>query len=349
MRILLTGGAGFIGSHAALLMLQKGYDLVVFDSFVNSSFNVMKTITDYLDSTEIDYNLKTIRGDIRNKKDLDRAFKDSLIEGNPIEAVIHFAGLKSVSESVSAPLKYWEVNVSGTLNLLETMKTYKCYSVVFSSSATIYGSKYSKPIKEDQKVDPVNPYGKTKVAIENMMFDLFKSNINPWRICSLRYFNPVGSHSSGVIGEDPIGIPSNLFPYLSQVAIGRRKVLKVFGDDWDTNDGTGVRDYIHIMDLAEGHLAALDYLFSKKCCYEIVNLGSGIGYSVLQIINEFQKATDCTIPFEIESRRDGDISISVADISKAMKLFDWRPKRNLKQMCLDVWNWQRNNPKGYIK
>ena len=347
MRVLLTGGAGFIGSHTALLMLQKGYDLVIFDSFVNSSFSAIKAITNYLDSTKIDYKLKTIRGDIRNKIDIDRVFKDSILEGKPIQAVIHFAGIKSVSESVSNPLYYWDVNVNGTQNLLSAMKTHQCYSIVFSSSATIYGSKDSTPIKEDQKIDPVSPYGKTKVAIENMMNDLFKSNVDLWKICSLRYFNPVGSHPSGLIGEDPIGIPSNLFPYLSQVAIGRRRFLKVFGDDWDTKDGTGVRDYIHIMDLAEGHIAALDYLISKLSCYEFVNLGSGIGYSVFQIINEFQKVTGRTIPFEVVSKRDGDVAICIADISKAMRLFNWIPKRNLQQMCSDIWNWQKNNPNGY--
>ncbi len=348
MRVLLTGGAGFIGSHTALLMLQKGYDLLIFDSFANSSFNVIKAIKNYLGSTKIDYKLKIIKGDIRNKSNLDKVFKDAIIEGNPIEAVIHFAGLKSVSESVSNPLDYWDVNVSGTQNLLEIMRNNKCYSFVFSSSATIYGSKDSKPIKEDQKVDPVNPYGKTKVAIENMLNDLYKSNMNLWKICSLRYFNPVGSHPSGLIGEDPIGIPSNLFPYISQVAIGRRKVLKVYGNDWDTNDGSGVRDYIHIMDLAEGHIAAIDYLISKTSCCEFINLGSGKGYSVFQIIDEFQKATGCNIPFVIEPRREGDISICLADISKAIELLDWRPKRNLTQMCLDIWNWQRKYPKGYV-
>ena len=219
MKLLLTGGAGFIGSHTALLLLQRGYDVIIYDSFVNSSYKVIKAIKSYLDADGIDYKLKTIKGDIRDKKSLDKIFKDSIKEGNAIHAVIHFAGLKSVSESVKYPLNYWDVNVCGTKNLLEIMKDNECYSIVFSSSATIYGLTNSVPISEDQQISPINPYGKTKVAIENMLCDLFKSNMNKWKICSLRYFNPVGAHPSGFIGEDPIGIPCNLFPYITQVAI----------------------------------------------------------------------------------------------------------------------------------
>ena len=346
MRILLTGGAGFIGSHIALLLLQKGYDVLIIDSFVNSSVNVIKAIKSFLNSKSFNYQLETINGDIRDKQMLDTIFSKSIKEGKPIDAVIHLAGLKSVAESVSDPLLYWDVNVSGTHNLLSTMRDNECYSIVFSSSATIYGLTRTIPIREDYKISPINPYGKTKVAIEFMFDDLFQSKKNCWKICSLRYFNPVGAHPSGLIGEDPIGIPNNLFPYISQVAIGRRKVLKVYGNDWDTNDGSGVRDYIHIMDLAEGHIAAIDYLISKTSCCEFINLGSGKGYSVFQIIDEFQKATGCNIPFVIEPRREGDISICLADISKAIELLDWRPKRNLTQMCLDIWNWQRKYPKG---
>ena len=347
MRVLLTGGAGFIGSHIALLLLEKGYDLVVFDSFVNSSFNVIKAIRSYFNTNDKNYNLETINGDIRDKDILDKIFNKSIIEGKPIEAVIHLAGLKSVSESVINPLHYWDVNVCGTHNLLATMRENKCYSLVFSSSATIYGLTESVPIKEDQKISPINPYGKTKVAIENMLDDLSKSNENLWRICSLRYFNPVGAHPSGFIGEDPVGIPNNLFPYITQVAIGRRSYLNVYGDDWDTNDGSGVRDYIHVMDIADGHLVALDYLGSKESCNETINLGSGIGFSVFQIINEFELTTGCRIPYKIEGRRDGDIAISLADISKAKKLLDWSSKKSLKHICLDGWNWQRKNPRGY--
>ena len=347
MRVLLTGGAGFIGSHIALLLLQKGYDVIIFDSFVNSSFKVTKAIKTYLDNENLKYELNTINGDIRDKKVLEKIFSDSIKDFNPIQTVIHLAGLKSVSDSCSTPLNYWDVNVSGTQNLLATMIKYKCYSIVFSSSATIYGLSASVPITEDQKVSPINPYGQTKVAIENMLHDLFKSNMNLWKICSLRYFNPVGAHPSGLIGEDPIGIPNNLFPYISQVAIGRRKLLKVFGDDWDTKDGSGVRDYIHIIDLSEGHINALDYLNSKDSCLEFINLGSGKGYSVFNIIRQFEICTGCKIPYSVQSRRKGDVAKCYADISKAKKLLGWTPRKSLEDICLDSWNWQRKNPEGY--
>ena len=347
MRLLLTGGAGFIGSHIALLLLQKGYDVVIFDSFENSSINVINVINSYLVNSHLNYKLKTIKGDIRDKNALNKTFSNSLKEGEPIQAVIHLAGLKSVSESLKSPLYYWDVNVCGTYNLLSTMKKYNCFSIVFSSSATIYGLSESSPIREDQTISPINPYGKTKVAVENMLCDLYKSNPTRWKICSLRYFNPVGAHPSGFIGEDPIGIPSNLFPYISQVAIGRLKTLSVFGNDWDTSDGSGVRDYIHIMDLSEGHIEAINFLNSMDPCFEVINLGSGKGYSVFQIISQFELSTGIKIPFKIENRRDGDVARSFADISRAKKLLGWTPKESLDQMCIDVWNWQRKNPTGY--
>tara|TARA_Y100001968_G_C19312468_1_gene694928 strand:- start:55 stop:1101 length:1047 start_codon:yes stop_codon:yes gene_type:complete len=347
MRVLLTGGSGFIGSHIALLLLERGYDVVIIDSFVNSSPSVITTIKTFLENKNISYNLHSIKGDIRDEKLIDKIFKDSIRENNPIETVIHLAGLKSVYESFTNPLHYWDVNVSGTQKLLEIMNENKCYSIVFSSSATIYGLPDYIPIDEAHKLSPINTYGKTKVAIEYMFHDLFKSNINKWRICSLRYFNPVGAHPSGLIGEAPLGVPNNLFPYILQVAIGRRKFLNVFGNDWDTNDGSGVRDYIHIMDLAEGHLDAIDYLSSKESCIEFINLGSGNGYSVFQIISQFELSTGCQIPFIIKSRRNGDVAKYYADISKAKKLLRWIPKRSLDQICLDGWNWQTKNPNGY--
>ena len=347
MRVLLTGGSGFIGSHICLLLLQKGYDVIIIDSFVNSSCNVSKVIKTYLDSKKINHKLITIKGDIRDKDILDQIFINSIKECNPIDTVVHLAGLKSVSESVSNPLEYWDVNVCGTKNLLSSMSEHNCHSIVFSSSATIYGLTDSFPIREDHKVMPINPYGQTKVAIENMFNDLYKSNNKLWRICSLRYFNPVGAHPSGVIGEDPIGIPNNLFPYISQVAIGRRKFLNVFGDNWDTIDGSGIRDYIHIMDLSEGHIEAISYLCSNESCFECINLGSGRGYSVFQIISEFELSTGRQIPFSIQARRHGDVGICYADISKAKRLLGWSPKRSLKQICVDSWNWQSKNPSGY--
>ena len=347
MRILLTGGAGFIGSHIALLLLQNGYEVVIYDSFANSSQNVINAIKAYLDNNQLNYRLITIKGDIRDKNLLFKTFNDAHKQNNPIQAVIHLAGLKSVYESVTNPLLYWDVNVSGTQNLLSAMSEYKCYTIVFSSSATVYGFAGSDPIKEEHKLSPINTYGKTKVAIENMLDDVFKSKYGFWKICSLRYFNPVSAHPSGCIGEDPIGVPNNLFPFISQVAIGRRESLKVFGDDWDTKDGSGVRDYIHIMDLSEGHLDALSYLKDNKSCYEFINLGSGIGYSVFEIINEFEISTGCSIPYEIHPRREGDLAMCYADISKAKKILGWTPKRSLKQICKDGWNWQSKCPNGY--
>ena len=347
MRVLLTGGAGFIGSHIALLLLERGYDVLVLDSFVNSSPKVIKRIKRYLDNKKLSYKLQAIDGDIRDKKLIDNIFYNASKESKPINTVIHLAGLKSVSESLINPLHYWDVNVCGSQNLLASMNEYECYSLVFSSSATIYGLCDSAPIAEDHNISPVNPYGNTKVAIENMFFDLYNSNINLWKICSLRYFNPVSSHPSGILGEDPIGIPNNLFPFITQVAIGRQKYLNVYGDDWETIDGSGVRDYIHIIDLVEGHLASLDYLKSMESCLEFINLGSGKGYSVFQIIRQFESTTGCQIPFSIKNRREGDVAQCYADISKADKLLGWTPKMSLEQICSDGWNWQIKNPNGY--
>ncbi len=347
MRVLLTGGSGFIGSHIALLLLERGFDVIILDSFINSSANVTRRIENFLKTKNLKYNLETINGDIRNLELLDNIFVDSIKQHKDIDIVIHLAGLKSVSESLTNPLQYWDVNVHGTLNLLLIMKKYRCHSLVFSSSATIYGLSDSFPITEDHKISPINPYGKTKAAIENMLSNLYYSDKNIWKICSLRYFNPVGAHPSGLIGEDPIGNPNNLFPFLTQVAIGRQKLLQVFGDDWDTNDGSGIRDYIHIIDLAEGHLASIDYLNSKRSCLEFINLGSGKGYSVFEIIKQFELSTGCNIPFSIQQRRDGDVARCYADISKAKKLLNWTPKKKLEEICLDGWNWQMKNPNGY--
>ena len=347
MRVLLTGGAGFIGSHIALLLLERGYDVLILDSFANSSSNVIERIENFLDNKALKYKLRVINGDIRDKKILDSIFLKCVKENKPIEVVIHLAGVKSVCESLNNPLYYWDVNVSGTLNLLLTMKEHQCYSLVFSSSATIYGLSDYVPILEEQKISPITPYGQTKVAVENLFYDLYKSNVNVWKICSLRYFNPVGAHPSGLIGEDPRGIPNNLFPFITQVAIGRQKILSIYGDDWETKDGSGIRDYIHIIDLAEGHLASIDYLNTSESCLEFINLGSGKGYSVFQIIRQFELSTGCRIPFSIESRRDGDVAVSYADISKAKRLLSWTPKRSLEQICLDGWNWQMKNPNGY--
>ena len=348
MRVLLTGGSGFIGSHIALLLLERGFEVLLLDSYLNSSSKVTDRIKTYLSTKNLKYNLETIKGDIRDVKLLDNIFIESINKNKNIDTVIHLAGLKSVSDSLANPIEYWDVNVLGTMNLLRTMKKYRCFSLVFSSSATIYGVSDFFPITEDHRISPMNPYGKTKVAIENLLSDLYESDKNNWKICSLRYFNPVGAHPSGLIGENPIGKPNNLFPFLTQVAIGRENILNVFGDDWDTGDGSGVRDYIHVIDLAEGHLASIDYLNSKDSCLEFINLGSGKGYSVFQIIKQFELSTGCNIPFTIKKRRVGDVAICYADISKAKRLLAWSPKRTLEQICLDGWNWQRKNPNGYI-
>ncbi len=348
MRILVTGGAGYIGSHVTILLLELGFDVVIYDSFINSSSRVINRIESYLDSKKVNFKLKTIVGDIRNKSTLDKVFKDSIREGNKIEAVLHFAGLKSVSQSVDNPISYWDVNVCGTKSLLEVMRSNQCFSMVFSSSATVYGSSASVPIKENSILSPQNPYGNTKLAVEKILYDLYTSNTNPWNISVLRYFNPVGAHPSGLIGEDPKDIPNNLFPYITNVLIGKRKLLSVYGGDWETKDGSGIRDYIHVMDLAEGHIAALNYLQSNSDSFEFFNLGSSNGYSVFEIINEFKNSTGSQIPYEVVDRRRGDVAISIADIGKAMKLLVWSPKRTLKDMCIDSLNWQRKNPNGYL-
>ena len=347
MKILLTGGAGYIGSHTTLLLLQEGYEVVIYDSFISSSRKVINAIKLYLSKKNIIYTLSIFEGDIRDKRQLEHIFHDSTKEGRPIDAVIHFAGLKSVSESIKNPLSYWDVNVFGTVNLLDVMRSNKCFSIVFSSSATIYGSKNSMPIKENASIKPINPYGNTKAAVEKILEDLSKSKKNEWNISILRYFNPVAAHPSGTIGEDTKGDPSNLFPYITQVAIGKKPYLKVFGNDYCTTDGTGIRDYIHVMDLAEGHLAALKQMQSKSNSLEVFNLGSGQGYSVLEIIREFQKSTKCSVDYIIEPRRDGDIPISIADTNKAKKVLGWYPKKTLKEICNDGWNWQKKNPNGY--
>lgn len=343
-RVLVTGGTGFIGSHTCILLLEKGYDLIIIDSFSNSSIEVVKEIKN-LGISDRKYSEKKIllrKGDIRDKNFLEKIFKEALDNKNPIKAVIHLAGLKSVSESVNYPLKYWEVNVQGSINLFKVMNDFNCKTIVFSSSATIYGESTNKLIHEDSEIQPKNTYGETKAAIEKILHTLYKSDIKNWRIINLRYFNPIGAHQSGFLGEIPQGIPSNVFPYLTQVAIGERKSLNIFGNDWPTIDGTGVRDYIHIMDLAEGHISALDYLLSNGGNFLNLNLGTSQGTSVLELIKTFEKVNKCIIPFEFKEKRSGDIASAVADNKLAISLLDWSPKKNLEEMCRDGWLWQQN-------
>ena len=347
--ILITGGAGFIGSHTSIVLLENGYNLLIIDNFINSSpevINRIKKITK-LEEKEFNHRIKLKNIDIRDQKSLNSLFEDEYKNGNKFDGVIHFAGLKAVGESVSNPLKYWDFNVNGAITLIKVMKKFDCKLIVFSSSATIYGYPSKVPISENALINPINPYGQTKATIEQILQDTFMSDQKEWRIASLRYFNPVGAHSSGMVGEDPLGIPNNLFPFITQVAVGKRKELKIFGKDWDTKDGTGVRDYIHVMDLAEGHLAALNFL--KKSTPQIleVNLGTGKGTSVMELVNAFEESTGKKIPYQFVERRDGDAPTTFADVKKAEKILKWSTKRDIRDICKDGWNWQSNNPKGY--
>ena len=350
MKILVTGGAGFIGSHTCLALLEEGYDLVVIDSYVNSNEKSLERVIDTfkINNKAKKANIEIEQADIRDEIELDKLFSEHQSLEKPIEAVIHFAGLKSVTESVLNPLNYWDVNVNGSITLLRIMKRYKCRTIVFSSSATIYGLASNKPLKENTEIKPINPYGRTKVAIEQLLSDNYFSEPGKWRIANLRYFNPIGAHSSGIIGEDPKGIPNNIFPYILQVAAGNISKLNIFGDDWPTIDGSGVRDYIHIMDLAEGHVAALGKIFNNNPNILNLNLGTGIGTSVLELINVFQEVNKVKIPYEISSRRKGDVATIIADNISAVSYLNWTPKRSLKEMCTDGWKWQLINPKGYI-
>ncbi|AAQ00358.1 MULTISPECIES: UDP-glucose 4-epimerase GalE [Prochlorococcus] len=342
-RILVTGGAGFIGSHTCITLLESGYDLLIIDSFINSSEVSLKRVKEMSDNKNINY----LKGDIRNLEFLDSIFSNAIQEGKPIDAVIHFAGLKSVSESTKIPLTYWDVNVVGSIALFSIMRKYKCYTIVFSSSATIYGNTDKVPIKEDSLISPINPYGESKATVEKILSDLSLSAPFDWRIACLRYFNPVGAHPSGRIGEDPLGIPNNLFPYITNVAGGQIKQVEVFGNDWPTQDGTGVRDYVHVLDLAEAHKSALECLFAEPAQLLILNLGNGFGLSVLEIINTFSRVNNCEVPYVFAARRPGDIAISYADIALSKARLNWYPKRSIEDMCRDTWRWKLNNPIGY--
>ena len=350
-QILITGGAGFIGSHTCLVLLQEGHNLIVLDNLSNSSPVALEKVATLagLSSSADDREgrLQLIRGDIRDRACLDQIFSQARTIGQPIQAVIHFAGLKAVGESVREPLRYWDVNLTGSRCLLAAMNDHDCRTLVFSSSATLYGYPNSVPIPESAAVQPINPYGHSKAAVERMLQDLAASAPNQWKIACLRYFNPVGAHPSGAIGEDPMGIPNNLFPFVCQVAIGRRELMQVFGGDWPTSDGTGVRDYIHVMDLAEGHRAALDCLLAEPAQLLTLNLGSGQGASVLEVIRAFERASGRNVPYEIVARREGDAAATVADPALALQRLGWRTQRSLDDICQDGWAWQSANPSGY--
>lgn len=335
MRILVTGGAGYIGSHTCLELLKGGYDVAVIDNLVNSKEESLIRVQELAGR-----NLTFHRVDLLDKNELDTIFGAS-----SFDAVIHFAGFKAVSESVEVPLLYYQNNVAGTLNLCEVMKRNNVKNLVFSSSATVYGDPHTVPITEDFPLIPANPYGRSKLMIEQILRDVYSAD-NKWKICLLRYFNPAGAHQSGRIGEDPGGVPNNLFPYIARVAVSKLSSLSVFGDDYETNDGTGVRDYIHVVDLALGHIKALEKL-EKHHGIDAFNLGTGRGYSVLEIISAFEKASKRKIPYEIVGRRSGDVASSYADPSKAERELGWSACRGLDEMCEDVWRWQSSNPNGY--
>jgi UDP-glucose 4-epimerase len=344
-QLLIAGGAGFIGSHTCLVLLEAGHDLVVLDSYRNSSTEALRRVAALAGQASSNARLTVIEGDIRSSSDLKKAFSSG-VNGQPIEAVVHFAGLKAVGESVREPLLYWDVNMNGSRCLLQCMQSRGCRTMVFSSSATLYGLPEEIPIPETAPIRPINPYGHTKAAVEQMLADLAASEPD-WRIANLRYFNPVGAHPSGCIGEDPQGVPNNLFPFITQVAVGRRQYLQIYGGDWPTKDGSGVRDYIHVMDLAEGHQAALAYLLNQQQALITLNLGSGQGHSVIEVLEAFEKESGLSIPYQIVDRRPGDAAVTVAKSELAAQILGWRSKRGLKEICRDGWNWQRANPDGY--
>ncbi len=341
--ILITGGTGFIGSHTCLNILEEGLNITIIDSLKNSSKSVLKSIKEILELSN-NYNENKIsfyKGDIRNSAFLKDVFLEAKYKNNPIEGVIHFAGLKSVSESSLNPILYWDVNVNGSINLFKIMEENNCRTILFSSSASVYGDSQEIPFKESAQIKPYNPYGYTKSAVENILNNIFNSDSARWRICQLRYFNPIGSHPSGLIGENPKNKPENIFPYICQVASGFREKLYVYGNDWPTPDGTCCRDFIHVVDLAEIHKKALEFLFNKKGVNLTLNVGKGLPYSVLELINTFERVNNVKINYEFASRRIGDIAISYADTSKIFRLLKWKPLRSIEDMCIDGWNWQK--------
>lgn len=335
MAILVTGGAGYIGSHTCVELLNAGHEIIVVDNFSNSKPESLTRVKEITGKEVLYYDIDL----------LDRDGLDEIFSKNTIEAVIHFAGLKAVGESVSIPLHYYHNNITGTLVLCEVMKKHNVKNLVFSSSATVYGMPERVPISEDFPLSATNPYGRTKLMIEEILRDLYVAD-HDWSIALLRYFNPIGAHESGRIGEDPNGIPNNLMPFITQVAVGKLEQLQVFGNDYPTVDGTGVRDYIHVVDLAIGHLKALEKIMSVSGV-EAYNLGTGTGYSVLQIVSAFEKASGVEIPHKIVDRRPGDVAICYADPSKAKQELGWTAERGIEEMCRDSWRWQKNNPEGY--
>ncbi len=339
MAILITGGAGYIGSHTLVELSNANYELIVYDNLSNASQESLKRVEKIIGKS-----ITFINGDIRDSEKLKEVFSNHIID-----SVVHFAGLKAVGESVSKPLEYYDNNVVGTLRLLEVMKEFGCKKIVFSSSATVYGDPATTPILENFPVGgTTNPYGTSKYMIERILEDVYASD-NSFKIAILRYFNPVGAHESGTIGEDPNGIPNNLMPFIAQTAVGKREYLSVFGSDYDTHDGTGVRDYIHVVDLSIAHVKAIEYINSNQFNIKNskFNIGTGVGYSVLDVVEAFKAASKVDVPFKIVPRRAGDIAKCYANPSFAKEILGWEAKRSLEEMCIDSWRWQSNNPNGY--
>ena len=335
MNILVTGGAGYIGSHTCVQLLEAGHDIIVLDNLDNScekSLDVVKRLTGK--------DFKFYKVDLLDYEDVEKVFEE-----NEIDSVIHFAGLKAVGESTKIPIRYYHNNITGTLNLVDIMQKHNVFNLVFSSSATVYGMPKTVPITEDFPLSTTNPYGATKLMIENILKDVYASN-NKWSITILRYFNPIGADKSGDMGEDPKGIPNNLLPYIAQVAVGRLEKLHVYGNDYDTEDGTGVRDYIHVVDLALGHLKSIEKKTNVSGVH-IYNLGTGNGYSVLEMLHAFEKACGKTLPYQIDERRPGDIAKCFADAKKAKEELGWEATRELAEMCEDSWRWQSKHPNGF--
>ncbi len=336
MKVLVTGGAGYIGSHTCVELLNAGYDVVIADNFYNSSPEALNRIKELTGKDFVFYEC-----DIRDRAALDKIFKE-----NSIDFVIHFAGLKAVGESVKKPVEYYDNNLGSTITLCEAMREAGCKKLVFSSSATVYGMNNPSPLREDMQIGgTTNPYGTTKYMIELILQDICRAD-NEWSIAILRYFNPIGAHESGRIGENPNGLPNNLMPYITQVAIGKLPCLSVFGDDYDTPDGTGVRDYIHVVDLALGHLKAMEKLNTSKGAL-VYNLGTGKGHSVFELIHALEKASGAKVNYKVVPRREGDLATCYSDPSKAYRELGWKAERGIEKMCEDSWRWQKNNPKGY--
>ncbi|PGM59113.1 UDP-glucose 4-epimerase GalE [Bacillus sp. AFS053548] len=335
MAILVTGGAGYIGSHTCVELLQSGNEIIVLDNFSNSKPEALKRVSEITGESFKTYNI-----DLLNRDELENIFSQ-----NKISAVIHFAGLKAVGESVQTPIEYYYNNITGTINLCEMMRKYEVKKLVFSSSATVYGSTNESPISESSILGASNPYGRTKLMIEEFLRDLYESD-HTWKIALLRYFNPIGAHHSGLIGEDPNGIPNNLMPFISQVAVGKLEQLNIFGNDYPTKDGTGVRDYIHVVDLAIGHIKALKKL-ERNTGIEAYNIGTGTGYSVLEMIEAFEIASGKKIPYRIKERRPGDAAVCYANPTKALQKLGFKATKGIHLMCEDIWRWQKYNPNGY--